>query len=276
MSVQVQQYRTREWPSLELVGQKEQEIRTQHQEEISRLDDLQKRFQELGLDKQVALVGAEKRDLDQRIKARRGISPAMFYPQIVPADFAIWKRWLPTSYWGVKALKNYSFDRIPEEVLREWEMCQALYLFTSYEIRTPESPKAQDPILVGYVFDVPYLIARWAESLRPFEEIRDLILASEEMDRVKNKYTKRIWTAISLMVFGLFGYLFWTKMFVADTSLVTNILVLIIMSVVPTFFIGGILTLLTLTIFEVTGLLPEESGFEFLNRHRLGTASPSS
>ena len=98
------------------------------------------------------------------------LSPGMFCHRLSDEELKIWTIFLPTVYAGDQ-LKNYQYDTIPTEVLQDWKLVKDFGLFESFEIRTPELRK-QDPILIGVRQGVRYLIARWAESLAPFEEIR--------------------------------------------------------------------------------------------------------
>lgn len=103
------------------------------------------------------------------------------YPQLTPDEFLVWEKFLPRRYGGDGSgsyeIKHYSFDEIPLEVLREWKHAQDLEIFDRFYIRTPESAVQYDPILLGYIFMSHnwWLIARWGESLLPFNEIRDLV-----------------------------------------------------------------------------------------------------
>lgn len=99
------------------------------------------------------------------------ISPDMFCKRLSDEELKVWAFFLPTVYAGDQ-LKNYQYDTIPTEVLQDWKLVKDLGLFESFEIRTPELQLRQDPILIGVRQGARYLIARWGESLAPFEEIR--------------------------------------------------------------------------------------------------------
>ena len=73
---------------------------------------------------------------------------------------------------GPRNLTAYNRDFIPLAVLEAWYECQNKDLFSEYEIWTPERQQP-DPILIGRRREHPfiYLIARWGEALRPWEEL---------------------------------------------------------------------------------------------------------
>ncbi len=98
------------------------------------------------------------------------LSPDAFCKRISDEELKIWTIFLPTAYTDDN-LAYYLYDIIPTEVLQDWKLVKDLGLFESFEIRTPEIPQPQDPILIGICRGARYLIARWGESLAPFEEI---------------------------------------------------------------------------------------------------------
>lgn len=109
-------------------------------------------------------------------------------------EYRIWTRYLPTPYVedeeilkypssGSNRLVQYSFDLIPLPVLEIWQYCRQMSHFESYEIWTNE--ENSDPILIGRKDDLDFLIARWGESLKPFEEIeREVQHRSRRSERV--------------------------------------------------------------------------------------------
>jgi len=156
------------------IEQKKNKVLSQRKNELQDLQKLGKRYSELGLSCQSAMV-------DEKIKAVKAEAmseifdpKAWGYHEITSEEMRIWEVWLPGSYTD-SMLLIYSFDQIPATVLTAWEAAKALGVFQSFTIRTPETKKAQDPILIGWLKDVPYLIARWGESLRPFVEVRAIV-----------------------------------------------------------------------------------------------------
>jgi len=200
----VETYRTGNLPSGTELGEGKltsEEIR------IGELQPLIRRLENQGLKVQAQMVREEVTALRTNARRESSLNPAHFYPQITNIEMKIWKVWLPTRYVenpkssNELNFKEYAFDRIPEEVLQEIECARALNLFNTLEVRTPEI-KAQDPILIGWFDKVPYLISRWGESLRPFEEIKQLV---EEGRRIENKKILPLKLFNFLFVFGFIG-----------------------------------------------------------------------
>ena len=100
------------------------------------------------------------------------------YPRLTQDEASVWEKFLPRIYGGHQiGVKNYSFDEIPLEVLQEWKHAKDLKIFDRIFIRTPEKEIYPDPILLGWIDGGKdfWLIARWGESLLPFNEIRSLV-----------------------------------------------------------------------------------------------------
>ncbi len=163
-----------ELPGFEEVEKEKNKALNQREDELQDLEKLRKRYSELGLlcqsEKVDEKVEAVKADMMSKIFDPK----AWGYHEITPEEMNIWKIWLPSQYTGNELL-IYSFDQIPAAVLTAWEAAKAIGVFHPFTIRTPETRKAQDPILIGYLKDVPFLIARWGESLRPLEEIKEIV-----------------------------------------------------------------------------------------------------
>lgn len=89
------------------------------------------------------------------------------------------------------------------EVLEEFQTAQQSQLFVSYEIRTPERA-AIDPILIGIGHDgYSYLIARWGESLIPFEKI--VRQYNSFLSVIQREIVKKLPLFLAAAIFGLFG-----------------------------------------------------------------------
>ena len=129
--------------------------------------------------------------LDVQAIVSEDLNPADAYPECSKFDLGIWTNYLPTYYSKREgAWKNYHFDVIPHEVLEAIEIANGLPLFTDLEIWTAERNKYDDPIVVGVLGSHPersrlsgnarfFLIARWGESLRPFEDISQEVLRTK-------------------------------------------------------------------------------------------------
>lgn len=118
---------------------------------------------------------------------RTRLSQQIDFPLLTEEEVRIWRAFLPTAYtsdpryekaWpgnvmrGPYGLASYAFDLPPVSVLELWSTLQSASAFDVYEIWTPERPMPE-PILLGYKEQVgPFLLARWGESLAPFEAIK--------------------------------------------------------------------------------------------------------
>jgi hypothetical protein len=113
-------------------------------------------------------------------------SPGTFYPSLSKEEMQVWKPWLPTAIvlrrkptstlaGGVRALEQLE---APKEVIDEFSWSWNMELFDEYELRTPERRDWRDPLLLGRCASQRYRIALWGESLRPFDEIADIVQRS--------------------------------------------------------------------------------------------------
>lgn len=136
-------------------------------------------------------MNRERAELCQRsgLKAQAKLSERSFldiseiYHRVSFYESQIWAQFLPTIY-GKNAgqWQNYFYDVIPKNVLEEIAFAESLQIFDNFEIWTPEN-KFKDPVVAGVVYDeiaggrltTYYLIARWGESLKPFEEIEEAV-----------------------------------------------------------------------------------------------------
>lgn len=143
----------------------------------------------LGLSGQVDRIDNQIHREKQAAEKATRISPKMIgYMEIVPADMKVWESFLPTEI----PLKKHTFDDIPVSVLQEIDMAHCTGVFTAFTVRTPEGKtglrgrmkerKLQDPILIGWDNQTPYLLARWAESLQPFSWIKARTFFDKHID----------------------------------------------------------------------------------------------
>src|SRR4030042_1440259 len=144
---------------------------------------LRKEYQDLGLNGQVQLLYKQAKAVEKEAQVKARVTPEKVgFKKITPVEMSIWKGYLPKEYKG-DDVKNYSFDLIPKAVLTEWESARLFGLFTDFSVRTPEGKsilkrvkeRLQDPILIGWFEQEPYLISRWGESLKSFKEIKLLV-----------------------------------------------------------------------------------------------------
>lgn len=124
----------------------------------------------------LGLVG-QKQYMDALEKAKK-----VPFKLLGPDEWLIWRRCLTERYLEDESmieamsrhrdpnrLADYRFDLIPIAVLEAWRQCKQMGYFDAYEIRTAEGNP--DPILIGRLGPLVFLIARWGESLKPLEEI---------------------------------------------------------------------------------------------------------
>ncbi|MBI1824538.1 MAG: hypothetical protein HY200_09470 [Nitrospirae bacterium] len=127
-------------------------------------------IRELGLKGQEAWISAYERAKNIPFKI------------LTPEELAVWEEFLPTVYTDQPGVANHHFDEedtldlqgytldfIPLPVLEIWSECKLKGYFSSYQIRSAE----EDPVLIGMIGPLRFLIARWGESLRPFEVIKE-------------------------------------------------------------------------------------------------------
>jgi len=137
------------------------------------------------------------------------LTPAVFYPTVRDEELTMWKSWLPTVHVFPRTIashpsrvaKQLELLQAPREVFEEFEWAQKMELFDTYEVRTPERRDQRDPLLLGRQGSASYRIALWGESLRPLEEIADLVQQSLTIKR--RTATWRIWVTLSGMAAGL-------------------------------------------------------------------------
>ena len=108
--------------------------------------------------------------------SRRNEGPERFYSRPTNEDWLIWKHFLPTIYSFENGdWKNFVFDSVPMDILREIQYAKSISVFDDICIRTPEKLYI-DPLVYGLVQtsktnkDI-YIIGRWGESLIPFVDI---------------------------------------------------------------------------------------------------------
>lgn len=132
--------------------------------------------QELGL-------SAQQKHLEVLEKAKE-----IPFKLLSPEDRRTWRRFLPNRFLedaaalregfqgrlmnrlSMRRLTDYNEDLIPVCVLEAWQHCRQMGYFESYEIWTPRDES--DPVLIGQLGPLNFLIARWGESLMPFEKIK--------------------------------------------------------------------------------------------------------
>ena len=130
----------------------------------------------------------EKLGLTQQSNLASDLDPKLFYPEVEGFELMVWREFLPKTYvhskgeWG-----EYRFDVIPNEVIEEIDNAKQLGIFTDFLIRTSER---LDPIALGVV-GIPgssaryFMIARWGEALKSFEEIAKEVISSKINTRGK-------------------------------------------------------------------------------------------
>jgi hypothetical protein len=128
-------------------------------------------------------LSGQQRRLQDLEKAK-----AIPYRLLTQEELRIWQDYLPCSYledavlavdtgrrpiYKPSRLADYDFDLIPIDVLENWQHCRQLGYFSSYEIWTADNQP--DPVLIGRLGSLVFLIARWGESLKPLEGIKQAI-----------------------------------------------------------------------------------------------------
>jgi hypothetical protein len=114
------------------------------------------------------------------------LSPALFYPVVSAEEMTMWSYWLPTTItfetphvtFPSVMLSRLNRLHAPPAVLEEFQWAHKMDLFEAYEVMTPERQDLRDPLLLGCVGNQRYRIALWGESLRPLEEIANIVQQS--------------------------------------------------------------------------------------------------
>lgn len=127
---------------------------------LEHIESKRKLARKLGLNGQIALLDKEEQEVKR---------PVLDMTPMSEEEVALWKAFLPTSYTvtphsGHSEGYKYNYDKIPHPVLSKWADCVDEQVFERYEIWTPEARNIPDPVLVGYIGQTTYMIARWAES----------------------------------------------------------------------------------------------------------------
>jgi hypothetical protein len=136
------------------------------------------------------------------------LSPALFYPVVSAAEMTMWSYWLPTTItfetphvtFPSIILSRLNRLHAPPPVLEEFQWAHKMDLFEAYEVMTPERQDLRDPLLLGRVGDQRYRIALWGESLRPLEEIANIV---QQSLAVRRRFAR--WQRGVIAVSTLFG-----------------------------------------------------------------------
>lgn len=147
-------------------------------------------------------------------------------------DFNVWAKFLPTR----SSIKKYTYDSVPFDVLRHIFDAKSLQIFDKIEIWTPEgntasgriermttwgvdSKKVVDPMAVGVITTRGdgvrhyFSIARWGESLEPFEKIKAYV---QKVDR--QIVLRRLAGPAVIFLGSLFALLFAGSPFLAGAT----------------------------------------------------------
>lgn len=140
--------------------------------------------QQLQLDAQVSLIQAKH----------------IPYRMMTKEHCEIWKNFLPATYSSAYgSWRSYRFDTIPLPVLEKMVEAQGSGYFRELQIWTPEEAQV-DPLCVG-VDDLSnyYPIARWGESLLPFEKIRRLVTKKQGRQDIAAYVTMGIFVSLCVL-----------------------------------------------------------------------------
>lgn len=206
-------------PGKKTLLEAKKETATKYNEQLVSIESRVIKCELIGLKEQAELAKITLKELSGKIRHECPLGPATFYPAINEEEMRIWSKWLPASYVSEpskiqeRKIESYKFDTIPEGVLNEWQLAKSLDLFEEFEIRTPER-QIQDPILIGWNNKIPYLIARWGESLIPFEEIKKSIFKDEDSE----KFTENLSVAVGLLIFASICIPVWKELPFANNN----------------------------------------------------------
>jgi hypothetical protein len=137
------------------------------------------------------------------------LHPDIFYPVVTIDELTMWSQWLPTAHvyrCDTEELSQSLLARLkqlhaPAAVIEECQFSWTLGVFDSYEVMTPERRHLRDPLVLGRIGDQRYRIALWGESLRPLNEIRELVHQSLAVRQLAARW--RLWTTATGGLLGL-------------------------------------------------------------------------
>lgn len=120
----------------------------------------------------------------------------------------IWTAWLPAHMdfdTDVTQLVKTAKARygLPDEALDEIMFASESGFFTAYSLHVPERTDLRDPLITGTQEGRRYAIALWGESLKPFEEIRQLVMRARqkgERFRVWKRVYLLLWLPVALIL----------------------------------------------------------------------------
>ena len=106
-------------------------------------------------------------------------------------ELEIWDSFCSCHY-GVKtqpkSLSDYSFDTVPVEVMRHWKNIKDNYSFDEYQIWTTEKAQITDPLLIGFLGNSRYLLARWGLESPESLPLRD-VAKNLYKNMIENNYS---------------------------------------------------------------------------------------
>lgn len=178
----------------------------------------------------------ESLGLGYQVERILAFDPGIIYHEMTLDERNTWKKFLPTSYRKGK-WNGYNFDTIPIEVLHEIDFASKTELFSRLEIWTPEETTNPDPIVVGItVAGRHFLIARWGESLIPFQEIKQKMAWSMAFDNLTTLQENPTFLHLSLsLAASLAGILLIVWLSLSDVSCVWWLLPIIVLSIPGSF-----------------------------------------
>ena len=137
--------------------------------------------------------------------------PGLFYPRMSADELTMWSHWLPTAHtfkrldptMPMRVMCTLTEFHAPLEVLEECHWSWQMELFEAYELRTPRRRDLRDPLLIGRQGGDRYRIALWGESLRPLEEVHELVQQSLAIRRRAARWRMGMMAGGPLLGLGL-------------------------------------------------------------------------
>lgn len=146
--------------------------------------------------------------------ASAALRPEVFYPSVSEAERDMWTHWLPTAhiYESVGQFAQSPLGarlkqlKAPTDVMEECQWAWKLGMFEAFEVRTPERLHVRDPLVLGCLGHQRYRLALWGESLRPLDEMQQLVQQSLAVRQRAARW--RLWSTLSGAALGL-GFGLW-------------------------------------------------------------------
>ncbi len=167
----VELYRTRDFLGPVDTDEVFNHIARRRDEEVERIEGMKTICGELGLRGQVDLFERRIKRVEPELREEGLLDASHYYPEFLLAEKSRWNLWAPHGY----DLEGYGVQRdyqcVPEQVLMEIAGIQGFKFFERMQVMSYDEPQSHEALLIGYVGNRMFRIARWGERLRPLKNV---------------------------------------------------------------------------------------------------------